>query len=138
MGATTNPATPFGPTAEREFANADDAHKATLTQWLALLPVLDDYDFFHKAASAIHDSALVNGFRGNWDHEHCKASAAYSEAQRRHREAGHSEDCAGDTIYSRAFAQVWRGQGHDPAAYPPRPCDCGTEPNHESETEPNA
>lgn len=127
MNATTNPASPFGPTAEREFVSAADAHKPALTLWLNDLPLLDDDLFAEAASSAIHGSALVNSFRGNWEHEHCKASAAYVEAERRHREAGHTGDCTGDTIYSRAFAQVWRGQGHDPSAYPPRPCDCGAE-----------
>lgn len=124
---TTNPASPFGPVAEREFAAAADAHRPALTQWLTLLPALDDEDFLWKAASAIHGSALVSSFRGNWEHEHCKASAAYAEAERRHQAAGHSEACTGDTLYSQAFVEAWRSQGHDPAAYPPRPCDCGAE-----------
>lgn len=121
----TNPAAHFGPIAEREFDSAKDCHKPDLTKWLDALSDLSDDEFFWQAASAIHGSALVNSFRGNWDHEHCKASAAHSESERRHRAAGHSEDCTGDTIYSRAFAQVWREQGHSPSAYPPRPCDCG-------------
>jgi hypothetical protein len=122
----TNPATRFGPIAEREFDNAPDFAKPDLTKWLDRLPDLSDDDFHGEAASAIHGSALVNSFRGNWDHEHCKGSAAYNEAERRHHERdGHAEDCTGDTIYSKAFAQVWRSQGHSASAYPPRPCDCG-------------
>jgi hypothetical protein len=120
-----NPASRYGPVAAMEFANAADCHKASLTAWLDKLADLSDDDLFVEAASAIHGSALVNIFRGNWDHEHCKATAAHSEARSRHIAAGHSEDCTGDTIYSRAFAQVWRSQGHSPSAYPPRSCDCG-------------
>lgn len=123
----TNPASRFGPVAAMEFANASDAHKPALTEWLDSLPTLDDDDLFWQTAAAIHGSALANSFRGNWDHEHCKATAAHAEAQRRHRDAGHAEDCTGDTIYSQAFAQVWREQGHHPSDYPPRPCDCGKE-----------
>ncbi len=121
----TNPATRYGPVAEGEFASAKDCHKPDLAKWLDELHTLSDYDFFWQAAGAIHGSALVNSFRGNWDHEHCKASAAHNESERRHRAAGHSEDCTGDTIYSKAFAHVWREQGHSRDAYPPRPCDCG-------------
>lgn len=121
----TNPASPFGPVAEQEFAAAAEAHKPALTAWLEALPGLDDDDFRAEAASAIHGSALVNSFRGNWAHEHCKASAAYNESERRHYAAGHSGHCTGSTIYDRAFAEVWRSQGHNPKAYPLRPCDCG-------------
>jgi hypothetical protein len=120
-----NPATRFGPVAEREFDSAKDCHKPALTAWLEALPTLSDDDFFAATASAIHGSALANSFRGNWNHEYCKASAAHDEAERRHRAAGHSDNCNGDSIYSKAFAQVWRAQGHSRSAYPHRPCNCG-------------
>lgn len=125
---TTNPAARYGPVAAGEFDAAADHAKAGLAAWLQELPGLSDDDFFWQAASAIHDSAMTNSWRGNWSAEDCKASAAHAEAQQRHEAAGHSADCTGDTIYSRAFAQVWREQGHDPAAYPARPCDCGATP----------
>lgn len=124
---TTNPGSRYGSVVEGEFASATDAHKPALTEWLAALPGLDDEHFFWQAASAIHASALANSFRGNWDHEHCKGTAAYREAQDRHHASGHSKDCTGDTIYSRAHRQVWLEQGHDPEQYPPSPCDCGAE-----------
>jgi hypothetical protein len=121
----TNPASRYGPIAAQEFEGAGDAHKPRLSEWLDALPDLSDEDFFWQAASAIHDSAQANSFRGNWEHDHCKATAAHSESERRHQAAGHAKDCTGDTIYSRAFAQVWREQGHSPSAYPSRPCGCG-------------
>jgi hypothetical protein len=121
----TNPASPFGPVAEQEFAGTAEHHKADLANWLTILPGLDPQNFLTWAARAIHDSAQVSSWRGNWEHEHCKATAAYADANRRHREAGHTEDCTGDTLYSRAFARAWRDAGHRPSAYPPRPCDCG-------------
>lgn len=121
----TNPATRYGPVAESEFEQAADGHKESLTVWLDALHGLPDDEFLDQAASAIHGSALTNSWRGNWAHEDCRASAAHHEARRRHRAAGHTEDCTGDTLYSVAFARVWRSQGHSPDAYPPRPCDCG-------------
>jgi hypothetical protein len=120
-----NPAARYGSVSARAFDAAADYAKAKLTVWLDDLPGLSDEDFFWKAATAIHDSAITNSWRGNWSAEDCKASAVYAEAQRRHMVAGHTTECTGDTIYSQAFAQVWREQGHDPSAYPPRPCDCG-------------
>ncbi len=120
----TNPASRYGPVAEGEFEGAADAHRPALTAWLEALPSLSDEDFLDVATSAIYDSALVQRFRGNWEHDHCKASAAYAEAQQRHRAAGHTEHCTGDTLYSRAFLRAWRSAGNDPNAYPPRTCDC--------------
>lgn len=117
----------IGPVAYREYENAGDVHRPALTDWILTLRDLDDEDFLGVAAAAIHGSALVNSFRGNWDHEHCKASAAYREAGRRHLAAGHDEDCRGDTIYDAAFRNVWRSQGYGHSAYPLKPCTCGAE-----------
>lgn len=127
MTTTTNPASRYGPIAEQEFDTAPDWSKPKLTAWLDALPSLDDEEFRQQAAMAIHDSALANSFRGNWNHDHCRATAAYSEAKARHLAAGHADDCTGDTIYSKAFAHVWRGQGHSRSAYPHQPCTCGAE-----------
>ncbi len=115
----------LGPVGVSEFNAAPAWSKPDLITWVQKLHDQDDQEFFWTAASAIHGSALVNSFRGNFNHEHCKGTAAYREAKRRHLSAGHTDDCYGDTIYGRAFAQVWREQGHDPAAYPPKPCTCG-------------
>jgi hypothetical protein len=124
MTSSANPASRYGPVATNEFNTTAEAHKPKLAAWLDALPHLSDEDFFWQAKIAIHGSALVNSWRGNWEHEHCKATAAHAEANRRHRDAGHSPRCTGDTIYSRAFTQVWQEQGHPASAYPPRPCDC--------------
>lgn len=124
MDTATNPASRYGPVAVGEYNGAAEVHRPALAAWLDALPTLSDEDFLDAATSAIHDSALVQRFRGNWEHEHCKASAAYAEAVERHRAAGHTEHCTGDTLYSRAFARAWRSAGHDPNAYPPRRCDC--------------
>lgn len=121
----SNAATVYGPVAEQEFDSAPDWARPDLTAWLERLPTLSDDEFTDEAMSAIHNSALVNSFRGNWNHDHCKATAAFSEAQRRYRAAGHTGNCTGDTIYAQAFRRVWRSQGHDLSAYPVRLCDCG-------------
>lgn len=121
----TNPAARYGPIAAQEYDNAPDYAKVPLGVWLTELPTLPDDEFGRRAASAIHDSALANRFRGNWDHDHCKATAAFKEAQARHWAAGHTEACTGDTIYSRAFRQIWIEQGHDRSSYQPKPCTCG-------------
>lgn len=115
----------LGPVGYREYEEAQDWAKPKLQEWARTLRDLSDDDFRGEAASAIHGSALTNSWRGNWNHEDCKASAAHHEANRRHRAAGHSDDCRGDTIYDRAFAQVWRSQGHSASAYPVKPCTCG-------------
>lgn len=114
-----------GPIAYREWQEAADTYKARLAAWARNLPSLTDDEFVAEAASAIHGSALTNSWRGNWNHEHFKASFAYHEAVRRHRVAGHGESCTGRTLYSVAHNQAARGQGYDWAM--DRPCDgtCG-------------
>jgi hypothetical protein len=113
----------LGPVGIGEYEGSPDWAKPKLRDWAESLATLSDDDFLGEAASAIHGSALLQSFRGNYEHEHCKATAAFKEAQRRHRAAGHADDCYGDTIYSRAHANVMRSQGHTPSD--PSPCSCG-------------
>ncbi len=115
----------LGPVGFGEYEAAADWAKPKLREWAAKLGDLSDDDFLGEAASAIHGSALMQSFRGNYEHEHCKATACYKEAQRRHLAAGHSDDCHGDTIYSRAHASVMRSQGHTPREA--RDCTCGAD-----------
>lgn len=122
---TANPASRYGPVAEGEFNGAADYAKPGLTAWLDKLPTLSDDDFIGEAASAIHSSALVANWRGNWEADHCKATAAHAEARQRHTAAGHGPACTGSNLYDQAFRQVWRSQGHSADAYSPRQCDCG-------------
>ncbi len=126
MNATTelpaDVAAIVGPVAAHEFANASDHYKPGLIDWARNLPTLSDDEFTNLTASAIYDSALVSRFRGNWDHDHFKASACYTEAKRRHVAAGHDKDCRGATWYSLAHDRVMREQGHRPS--PPSPCNC--------------
>lgn len=109
----------------REYESAPAWAQAKVEMWAAKLRTRDDDDFMWEAASCIHASALANSFRGNWEAEHAKASACHHEAKRRHLAAGHTKDCRGDTLYSRAFVEAWAGQGYSRSAYPPEPCDCG-------------
>ncbi len=115
----------LGPVGIGEYEAAPEWAKPKLRDWAEKLGSLSDEDFFAEAASAIHGSALMQSFRGNYEHEHCKATAAFKEAQRRHCGAGHTSDCHGDTIYSRAHTSVMRGQGHTPSD--PSPCSCGAD-----------
>lgn len=112
-----------GLVAAREFDAAADHYKPQLAAWAQNLPTLGDGEFLNAARSAIYNSALANSFRGNWEHDHFKASVCYTEANRRHVAAGHDTDCRGDTLYSRAHAQVMRSHGYEPS--PATPCTCG-------------
>jgi len=105
-----------GPVAATEFEASEDCYKPGLLEWAGKLRDLDDAEFEAETSSAIYDSALVNSFRGNWNHEHFKATACFHEAQRRHVAAGHSEDCRGETIYGRAHSRLMRDHGYTPAA----------------------
>ncbi len=113
----------LGPVGIREFNNAPDWAKPKLRDWVAGLADRDDDDFLGEAASAIHGSALAQSFRGNYEHEHCKATAVYRASKRRHEAEGHDPMCRGDSIYARAHANVMRSQGHTPSE--PQDCTCG-------------
>lgn len=107
-----------GLVAAREFRAADECYYAELEEYAFNLPTLTDKRLYEITSAAIYISALVNSFRGNWEHEHFKASACFHESQRRHKLAGHSDTCS-DDIYTRAYDAVMKSQGHTPNAHPP-------------------
>lgn len=110
-----------GAVAAMEFRAARDYYRAEMEEYATSLPTLTDRELRDKTIRAIHASALMQAFRGNWEHEHFKASACFHESQRRHRLAGHSDSCSND-IYTRAYDAVMRDQGHTPTDHPP--CEC--------------
>ncbi|MEV4672801.1 hypothetical protein AB0K34_14185 [Actinomadura sp. NPDC049382] len=114
-----------GPVAIGEFDNAKDHYKPGLIEWASKLPTLSDQAFLTECTRAIYESALVSRFRGNWEHEHFKASACYTDAKRRHAAAGHSPECNASTLYGRAHALAMRSAGHTPR--PLTGCTCGRE-----------
>lgn len=95
----------------REFENSPEYTKEELRAKLRTLRTLDDKAFICETESAIYSSALVSGFRGNWNHDHCYATACYHESERRKIAAGHLEDCRAQTLYSTAYGNVMRRQG---------------------------
>jgi hypothetical protein len=102
-----------GPVAYSDWQRAAPCYHERLAAWARTVPSMDDDEFVDEAASAIHGSALTNRWRGNWYHEDFKASVAYHEAVRRHVASGHTADCRGQTLYSIAYHQVARSQGHN-------------------------
>lgn len=112
-----------GTVAAREYENARETYRPELLAYAERLATLDDREFVSVAASAIHGSALVNSWRGNWEHEHFKASACYFESERR-TQVRHAEGCTVSTLYERAYNQTVRSQGHHAMASDHRPCTC--------------
>lgn len=119
-----------GPVAVSEFDNAKDHYKPGLIDWARKLQTLNDEQFLTEATRAIYESALVGRFRGNWEHEHFKATACYYAAKRRHAAAGHSSDCNASTLYGQAHARAMREAGHTPP--PLIGCTCGRAPEEAS------
>lgn len=111
-----------GLVAAGEYDAAKDVYKPRLLEWARSLAAMDDGEFARETRSAIYESALCSRFGSGWDHEHFKASACYHESERRHHAAGHSEDCRGETIYSRAHSRLMREHGHTPTE--PGQCRC--------------
>lgn len=115
-----------GSVAAIEFRNAKEWHRAEMTDYARTLPTLTDYDLFDRTESAIFGSALAMRFaRGNWEHEHFKASACFYESTRRSKLAGHRDNCT-DTIYSHAYDAVMRSFGLAPYASSPCTCETGS------------
>lgn len=112
-----------GHVAAREFGSAKEVYRERLREWAVALHDLSDADFLGEAASAIHGSALVNSWRGNWEHEHFKASACHHESNRR-KTVEHADDCEASTLYERAWNSTVRSQGHGHLAHDLRPCTC--------------
>lgn len=105
-----------------EFESAPEHAKEDLRRKLVALTQLDDEDFVEEAGSAIYNSALVSRFRGNWNHDHCYATACYHQSELRKAAAGHLDDCRARTLYSRAYDEVTRQHGMLVRDYPP--CEC--------------
>lgn len=99
-----------------EFNATYEGRKAHLWAWLTELPNLTNQELFDEAKYCIYDSASCGRFRGNFEDVHCRATACYKEAGRRHVAAGHAEDCRGETIYSRAHAANMWDHGYTPTA----------------------
>jgi hypothetical protein len=113
----------IGQVAMGEYEAAPDWDKPKIEEWAAGLSALSDKDFVLECSSKIYDSALLQRFRGNHEGTHCRATACYTEAERRHREAGHAEDCRGSSLYSEGHNLALRTAGH--ATSEPYPCTCG-------------
>lgn len=105
-----------------EFESAPEYAQAKLRERLVALTELDDDDFVSEARVAIYNSALVNRFRGNWNHDHCYATACYHQSELRRLAAGHLENCRAQTLYTRAYDEVTRQHGMQIREYPP--CEC--------------
>ena len=115
----------YGPVAAQEFEAARDTVKPGLLVWLASLRTMTDDEFRDACESAIYASASVARFRGNFEDDHCKATACFSESRRRLVLAGHSDDCRGPSVYSRAHASLMRSHGYQPTG--DGVCECFTE-----------
>ena len=106
----------IGVVALGEYQNAPEHARPKLDAWITTLRDLSDEDFMRVARSAIYDSALTANWQGNWNAEHCKASACFHESRRRLVLAGHDRGCSGPSLYSRAHSQVMREHGYQPTA----------------------
>lgn len=106
----------------REFENAPEYAKEGLREKLVALTEMSDEDFVTAARGAIYGSASVSRFRGNWEADHCYATACYHQSELRKIAAGHLEDCRAQTLYSRAYDEVTSQHGMEVRDYPP--CEC--------------
>lgn len=110
----------------REFDHALPRYQPDMVSYAASLPAMTDQELMVAAEDAIYTSALVTRFKGNWEHDHFKASACYSESERRAHAAGH-DGCARHSIYDRAYRRAFEtGTGQRPGPVPA--CTCPPAP----------
>lgn len=114
-----------GSSAMRDYADVRDYEKSRLLEWAARLRFMSNDELFTETVQAVSGAALANNRSWYWDPDHFRSTACWHEAQRRHTEAGHDEECRGSTIYSRAHARAMRDHGFDPS--PSTACTCGLE-----------
>lgn len=112
----------LGATGWKEYGQAPDWDQPKIRTWASTLAGLSDEAFAGECATRILDSAGAQRFKGNWEGDHARASACYTEAKRRYAAAGHVE-CRGDSLYTAGFNRAFRSQGHTPSPW--MDCTCG-------------
>lgn len=112
-----------GPNGLMEFEAAHDSMKPDLLKFARNLKDYSDTRLVRDGEYWILESARMQGYRGNFEDVHFKATAFYYESQRRKLAAGHTKDCQGDTLYVRAYNAAYASQGHTPSE--PQSCTCG-------------
>lgn len=123
--ALTEVAAGFGAVTEREFAAMAPFYRDETLAWLRALPGLDDRAFLDAAEGAIASSSVVASFRSNYNHLHCRASAAYHHGAARDDAAGRDPACERHSLYARAWRRFAADQG---LASPPPQCRCAPAP----------
>lgn len=103
----------LGSVAMRHYRSSSQNNQAKIRTWAATLSGMTDEKFLTECALHIHESALTMRFsRMNFSDVHCRADACAEESDRRHRVAGHTEECRSLSLYQRAYNKVARDQGH--------------------------
>lgn len=112
----------LGPVCVREYDHALPRYQPDMVSYAASLSAMADQELLVAAEDAIYTSALVSRLKGNWEHDHFKASACYSESERRAAAAGR-QGCARHSIYDRAYRRAFEtGTGQRPGPVPV--CTC--------------
>lgn len=107
----------------REYSDASSQGKKEVEDLASRIRDLSDEEFVQEAASAIYDSALMMGHRGNFEHVHAQVSLVHVESNRRQVLAGHEERCPYESLYIKAHSQAMRMGGHNSDPNPS--CTCG-------------
>jgi hypothetical protein len=116
----------LGPVCVREYDNALPRYRPDLVNYASALSKMTDQELMVAAEDAIYTSALVSRFKGNWEHDHFKASACYSESERRAAASGR-QGCVRHSIYDRAYRRAFEsGTGQKPGQMPGCTCPPAT------------
>lgn len=109
-----------GPVGLSEFESARESTRPKMLAFVRSLASMDDRQFQVTAESAIAGSCVMASYRGNAEHIHFEATAAYHQSVRRHVGAGHDERCRA-SLYNRAYVRIGRRNGY---LVGPTNCNC--------------
>lgn len=118
----------IGRVALMEWRNAPTWDRGKIVTWAAGLHDLPDKDFRAECASRILDSAIMQGFKGNYEGIHARATACHTESERRHEAVRHNPACRAQSLYELGYNDALRSQGH---AWEPSPPCCMTDSDKE-------
>lgn len=113
----------LGPVAWEKYGRISELEKGRVQKWCAEVAAMSDAELVRATASQVTGEAVLSS-RGVYStYDDILTTVCYQESGRRHVKAGHTEECRGDTLYSKGHSRAVREAGF--TASDPYPCDCG-------------
>lgn len=109
-----------GEDAAQRFTKIPPADVPRIMDWIMDLRDMTDDELIQETESVLTGIQL-GPLNPAPDHDEFKNAALHYEAQERHHEDGHDNDCLADTLYTQALRNISGSAAHAPTL----PCSCG-------------